>query len=85
MEFLSPYDVVRLLIRGKLRDGRLPYDGVTRSWSSSSAGETCEGCDTILAKEHVLMAVTTLTRSSAIQFHAICFRVWNDERRTQET
>jgi hypothetical protein len=84
MEFSITDGVVRLPIQSKLRDGRLPYDGVTRSWSSPSAGETCEGCDTILAKEHVLMAVTTLTRSSAMQFHAICFQVWNEERRTQQ-
>jgi hypothetical protein len=82
VEFSIPYDLVRVLIQGKLRDGRLPYDGVTGSWSSPSAGETCEGCDTILAKGHVLMAVTTLTRSRAIQFHVICFQVWNDERRS---
>jgi hypothetical protein len=82
MEFVIPYDVVRLLIQTKLRDGRLPYDGVTRSWSSPSAGETCEGCDMLLAKEHALMAVTTLTCTRAIQFHVICFQVWNEERRT---
>ena len=82
MEFSIAYDVVRLLIQGKLRDGRLPYDGVTRSWSSPSAGETCEGCDMLLSDEHALMTVTTLTRSSALQFHVICFQVWNDVRRT---
>jgi hypothetical protein len=81
MEFSIPYDLVRLLIQGKLRDGRLPYDGVTRSSSSPSAGETCAGCDMLLAKEPVLMAVTTPTRSRAIQFHVICFQMWNDERR----
>jgi hypothetical protein len=85
MEFSIPYDLVRLLIQGKLRDGRLPYDGVTRSSSSPSAGETCEGCDMLLAKEHVLMAVTTLTRSRPIQFHVICFQVWNDERRAPKS
>ena len=85
MEFSIPYDIVHLLIQGKLRDGRLPYDGVTRSWSSPSAGETCEGCDMLLAMEHALMEVTTLTRSKAIQFHVICFQVWNDERRAPKS
>jgi hypothetical protein len=85
LEFSIPYDIVRLLIQGKLRDGRLPYDGVTRSWSSPSAGETCEGCDVLLAKEHALMEVTTPTRSKAIQFHVICFQVWNDERRAPKS
>jgi hypothetical protein len=31
------------------------------------------------------MAVTTLTRSRAIQFHVICFQVWNDERRAPKS
>jgi len=84
VEFSISSDVVRLLIQGKLREGRLPYDGVTRTWTSPSAGETCEGCDMLLAKEHVLMTVTTLTRGRAIQFHVICFQVWNDERRAQK-
>ena len=36
----------------------------------------------LLSDEHALMTVTTLTRSSAIQFHVICFQVGNDVRRT---
>ena len=68
MEFSIAYDVVRLLIQGKLRNGRLPYDGVTRSWSSPSAGETCEGCDMLLSDEHALMTVTTLRVAAPFSF-----------------
>jgi hypothetical protein len=39
----------------------------------------------LLATEHALMEVTTLTRSKAIQFHVICFQVWNDERRAPKS
>jgi len=86
VEFSIPYDVIRLLIQGKLRDGRLPYDGVTGARSSPSAGETCDACDMLLAREHALMAVTTLTPGTRpVQFHAICFQVWNDERRAPKS
>src|SRR5438309_11035158 len=46
---------LRLLIQGKIRDGRLPHDGITKVWSSPSAGETCDACDTILAKDQLVM------------------------------
>jgi len=77
-----PREDVRVLIQEKLRDGRLPYDGVTKAWSGPSAQERCEGCEMVLAKEHALMKVATLTRGTRpIQFHVVCFQVWNDVRR----
>ena len=86
MDLSIPEDVVRVLIQEKLRDGRLPYDGVTRTWSGPSAQEACEGCEMVLAKEHALMKVTTLTRGTKpIHFHAICFQVWNDQRRAPKS
>src|SRR5207237_6031271 len=42
-------------IQRKIRDGRLPHDGITKVWSSPSAGETCDACDTILAKDQLVM------------------------------
>jgi hypothetical protein len=75
-------EAIRALIQERLRDGRLPYDGVTRTWSGPSARETCDGCELVLASEHALMNVTTLTRGTRpLQFHPICFEVWNTERR----
>jgi hypothetical protein len=73
---------VRVLILEKLRDGRLPYDGVTRAWTGPSAQERCEGCEIVLAQDHTLMQVATLTRGTRpLRFHVVCFEVWNVERR----
>jgi hypothetical protein len=47
-----PYEAIRALIQDRLRDGRPPYDGVTRTWSGPSARETCDGCELVLANEH---------------------------------
>ncbi len=46
---------LRLLVRRKLQDGRLPHDGIRRVAGSPSAGETCDACDAILAMDQLLM------------------------------
>jgi hypothetical protein len=76
-------EALRRLIRGKLQNGRLPQEGVKRIWSSPSAGETCDACDTVLAKDQVLMEGVTLDlgRSHMLQLHVRCFQMWDHERR----
>ena len=76
-------EALRRLIRGKLQNGRLPHEGVQRIWSSPSDGETCNGCDTVLAKDQVLMEGVTLDlgRSHMLQLHVRCFQMWDHERR----
>jgi hypothetical protein len=51
---------LRLLILRKLRAGRLPRDGTRTVWSGPSHGETCDACDTVLAKTELLMEGLTL-------------------------
>jgi hypothetical protein len=51
----SDRESLRLLIRRKLQNGRLPNDGIKKVWSSRSDGETCDGCDAILSKDQMLM------------------------------
>jgi hypothetical protein len=46
---------LRVLIRRKLQNGRLPNDGIKKVWSSRSNGEACDGCDAILSKDEMLM------------------------------
>ena len=74
---------LRLFVRRKIRDGRLPHDSITRVWSSPSDGETCDACDAILSKEQLLMEAITLVPPGrkAFQFHVRCFQVWDHERR----
>jgi hypothetical protein len=73
---------LRLLILRKLRDGRLPDDGIKKVWSSPSDGETCNACDKVLAKTQLLMEGVTLDLSRRpLQMHVQCFQIWDQERR----
>ncbi len=75
-------EALRLLIRRKLQNGRLPHSSITRDWSTPSDGETCDACDTVLTKEELLMEATTLaTGRRPLQLHVRCFQVWDHERR----
>ena len=71
-----------LVIRRKIRDGRLPHDGIKKVWSSPSAGETCNACDTVLAMDQLLMEGITLDLGRRpLQMHVRCFQIWDHERR----
>jgi hypothetical protein len=76
-------EALRTLMRRKLQDGRLPHEGIKRIWSNPSDGETCDACDTVLAKDQVLMEGVTLDlgRSHMLQLHVRCFQMWEYERR----
>jgi hypothetical protein len=64
---------IRLLIRDKLDDGRLPHDSVTKAWGGPSDGEVCSVCDTVLAVNQLVMEGTTRGRRQ-LQFHVRCSR-----------
>ena len=73
---------LRLLILRKLRDGRLPHDGIRKVWRSPSDGETCDTCDTVFARDQLLMEGVTLDLGRRpVQLHVRCFQVWDHERR----
>ena len=70
-----------LLIRRKLRDGRLSHDGIKKVWSSRSNGETCEGCDAILSMDQILMEGVSMDLGrKPLQLHVRCFKIWDHER-----
>jgi len=52
---------LRLLIRRKIQDGRLPL-GATKVQGSPSAGEKCEACEATLSLDQLRLEVTTLNR-----------------------
>jgi hypothetical protein len=73
---------LRILIQRKIRDGRLPHDGITQVWSSRSDGERCDGCDAILSKDQMLMEGVTMDLGRRpLQLHVRCFQIWDHERR----
>ena len=48
-------EALRLLIRSKLNDGRLPYNSMPRFWGGPGDGEQCDACDTRITKEQFVM------------------------------
>lgn len=70
---------LRLLIRGKLADGRLPHDHIPRMWGGPGDGETCDGCDETVTKGQMIMEGLD-TSGCGVQFHVACFYVWDAER-----
>jgi hypothetical protein len=79
-------EALRLLIRSKLEDGRLPYHSMARFWGGPGDGEQCNACDLPITKEQLLMEGIASTLSvmpkdkRPIRFHVKCFYVWNPER-----
>ena len=74
---------VRLLIRVLLQKGRLPYASAAKVSASPATGEVCAACGMIIAGKQLVMEVVprTGTGTQPIQFHVLCFELWNDERR----
>jgi hypothetical protein len=75
-------EALRLLICRKLRSGSLPDGSLTRVWSGPSDGERCDACSEILSKDQLVMDGTTQSRRH-LSFHVQCFRIWDQEIRTQ--
>jgi hypothetical protein len=74
-------DALRLLIRQKVQDARLPYVGITRLQGSPSAGERCDACEVILSQEQLVLEATTLNRR-LLMLHVRCYQIWEEERQT---
>jgi hypothetical protein len=76
-------EALRLLIRSKLNDSRLPYDDIPRMSGGAGSGERCDACDTSITKKQLLVEgiASTHTEPKPAQFHVKCFYVWDAERR----
>ena len=75
---------VRVIIRQKLRDGRLPNDDVSKFWRDPGDGDQCDACDSPFTKDEQVMdgiASTLGGDTKPVQFHAVCFHLWEHERR----
>jgi hypothetical protein len=77
-------DALRLLIRSKLADGRLPLNSIPRIWGGSGNGESCDACEIIVTKDEFVMERISLADGRRPpQLHARCFWLWESERRDQ--
>jgi len=80
-------NAVRLLIQEKLNDGRLPYDSMPRFWGGAGNGERCDACDEAIPKEELVMEgiASTPSDKKPIQFHVVCFQLWDAARRAPKS
>ena len=75
---------VRILVRAKLRDGRLPVYKISRLLAGPGKGETCNACDTLITKEQLgKEGIVVGDGGRPLQVYAGCFQIWNAERRTR--
>jgi hypothetical protein len=74
---------IRILIRDKLEDGRLPYNSMPRFWGGPGNGERCDACGMLITKEQLVMEgiSSTISDKKPIQFHVVCFQLWDRARR----
>jgi hypothetical protein len=72
---------LRLLIRQKLADGRLPHDSIPRVWGGPSDGETCNACGESVTKPALIMEGIALGGTAPLRLHVQCFYMWDGERR----
>jgi hypothetical protein len=73
---------IRDLIRHKLLSGSLPQSSAATVFGSPADGETCDGCEEMIPiGRFVIDAVARVGHSGkALQFHLLCFVLWNAER-----
>ena len=71
--------ILRVLIQGKLADGRLPHTPIPRVWGGPGNGETCDGCEETVTEAQGLMENLD-ARGGRVCFHVACFYLWDVER-----
>ena len=71
--------ILRLMIQGKIAEGRLPHDSMPRMWGGPGDGHTCDGCGDSVTKAQMEMEGLD-TSGGRIRFHVACFHVWDVER-----
>ena len=73
---------IRLLIREKLRDGRLPSGRAGRFWGGPGTGELCDACEAPITRDQLGFEdfSSNATGTKPLQIHAGCFQIWDAER-----
>ena len=80
-------EAIRILIRQKLRDGRLTYDSMPRFLGGPGNEERCDACDLPVNEGQLVMEgiASTVSETKPIQFHVVCFQLWDHARREPKT
>ena len=77
-----PEEPLRILIREKLARGLLPREDCSKVFGGPANGETCVACSDTVAKTQLVMEYVGEHYPRALQFHVVCFYIWDSERRT---
>jgi hypothetical protein len=76
------FEAIRVLIRTKLADGRLPVNGIPRVWGGPGKDEICVACESSVMKDEFIIEGICLTGGvEPLRLHAKCFWLWKSERR----
>ena len=74
---------LRILIRAKLADGRLPHDSIPGVWGGAGRGEICLACENEITTSNFVME-GICDGQRVVQFHVQCFYVWDSQRNVSE-
>jgi hypothetical protein len=77
---------LRILIREKLASGRLARNGIQEVSGGPGKEQTCVACGTTIGKSQFATEGISSGehRRKTLQFHAVCFSIWDSERRVLE-
>jgi hypothetical protein len=78
-------EALRLLIRQKLQDARLPRGSNPRAFGRPGNWQKCVACEETMHKALLMMDVYPLTNGKVVRFHGDCYALWNEERRALES
>jgi hypothetical protein len=70
---------LRLLIRTKIADGRLPISTMPLVWGGPASGQQCVACEEIILKVETVLEGATSEGGMAWSFHPGCFFIWCSE------
>lgn len=74
-------DVVRFVIRRRLEGGFLPHDRMLSVRDTPGDGQMCDACGANITSDQMAMVGATAEGGRRTQhFHALCFRIWDNER-----
>jgi hypothetical protein len=71
---MNPFEI-RLLVRAKLCDGRLPLEVSATAVGRPGSGQKCGACDEVMPGNLLMIEI-----SSGIWLHDDCYTLWNEER-----
>jgi len=69
------------MVRRRLVERRLPHELLMNVRFIPGAGQMCDACGENIAPDHMAMIGAPSTGGQTCRLHALCFRIWENERR----